>query len=64
MAEKTFLENEQTLEEIDHIGDCLKDAKAYGLELEVITWALKIMKRNPELSVKQAFSAAMAEWDI
>ena len=40
----------------------LEDAKEYGLEVEVITWALKYLKEDPTISIDQAISYGYYEW--
>ena len=40
----------------------LMRATEYGLEAEVVTYALKYMKENPELSYQMAMEYAYDEW--
>lgn len=57
--------NENTKELIDEmqiLGELLDTALEYGLEVEVIYWALKYMKEHPEVSPLEAFASGVAEW--
>lgn len=40
----------------------LATAKQYGLETEVVVWALYAMQRDPKLTVSQAISEGLSEW--
>ena len=42
----------------------LNDAHNYDLEAEVILWALKAMKENPNLTIIEALEAGCNEWDV
>jgi predicted RNA methylase len=53
---------EETVAEIEFIGYMLDSALEYGLEVEVIYWALKYMKENPTTSPAEAFALGVAEW--
>ena len=53
---------EETIEEMQLIGDMLDSALDYGLEVEIIYWALKYMKENPTTSPAEAFALGVAEW--
>lgn len=46
------------------ISGALKDATEYGLQIEVVHSALKIMKDHPEVEIDAVINAAMVEWDI
>jgi hypothetical protein len=48
-------------EELELIGIQLDMALEYGLELEVIYYALKAMKENTSLSPAQAFALGVTE---
>lgn len=50
--------------ELTSIGDALKNASEYGLEPEVIWSALKAMRENPKLSIQEAMTAGILEWDL
>ncbi len=48
--------------ELDAIGNMLDIALEYGLEVEVIYFALKKMKENPSLNPIEAFTLGVTEW--
>jgi hypothetical protein len=48
--------------QLEAIGKMLDTALEYGLELEVIYFALTTMKKNPELSPAEAFALGVTEW--
>lgn len=48
--------------EITAIGKLLDVAMEYGFEEEVIYYALRAMKQNPNLSPVEAFSIGVTEW--
>ena len=50
------------LEELKIIGNAIKNASGYGLEAEVVTFALKSMKENPQLSIVEAMIMGYEEW--
>lgn len=50
------------LEEYEAVRNVLKDASEYGLEIEVVIFALKYMKENPRLTVKEAIFLGYEEW--
>ena len=49
---------------MNYIQSRLADVNRYGLQVEVIYWALKAMKENSENSIESAFEAGCDEWDI
>lgn len=49
-------------EQMDAIGNMLDVALEYGLELEVIYYALKYMKQNPDILPAEAFLMGVSEW--
>jgi hypothetical protein len=53
---------DETTEEMQLIGDMLDSALEYGLEVEVIYWALRYIKENPDTSPAQAFALGVTEW--
>lgn len=53
-----------TTVESDYVRKCLKDASEFGLEADVVTWALYHMKQNPEQTIEQAMETGMIEWDV
>ena len=44
------------------IRSFLKDARDYGLETEVVMWAIKSMKEDPSISISQAMARGFYEW--
>jgi len=50
------------IDELLIVADFLDDAKKYGLEAEVVTFALKYMKENPSLTISQAITYGYDEW--
>lgn len=50
-------------ETIDYIHHRMRIVKQYGLEIEVIVFALRAMKQNPKLTVVEAFECGCDEWD-
>jgi hypothetical protein len=63
MAKKQ-VKDEDTLKELDYVAECLRDAAAYGLEHEVVLYALKAMKSNPDITIQVAMERGMEEWDV
>lgn len=55
---------ESITKEMEYVCQCLSNAREYGLEADVVTYALKHMKENPELSISQAMEAGMCEFDV
>jgi predicted RNA methylase len=49
-------------EQKDIIDKGLDTAIQFGLEVEVIFYALKAMKENPKLTPAEAFVFGVAEW--
>ena len=54
----------EVTDEMDDIANALNEASKYGLEVEVICWALKAMKECPHYTIGQAMEAGLLEWDI
>jgi len=50
--------------DLSNVSLTLKKAKEQGLEVEVITSALRILKSNPEMSIKDALVCGLKEWDV
>lgn len=48
--------------ELDIVYSFLRDAKVYGLESEVVLWALKYMKQHPESKIEEAMTHGYDEW--
>jgi hypothetical protein len=40
----------------------LKDAMDFGMETTVVTWALRLMKNNPEMDISDAIITAYEKW--
>lgn len=55
-------DKKETVDEMQAISDMLDTALEYGLEVEVIYWALMYMKKDPDVSPAQAFTLGVAEW--
>jgi hypothetical protein len=51
-----------TLNEIDAVSIALANAYQMSLEVEVVTWALKYMKENPNLTIDEAITMGYYEW--
>jgi hypothetical protein len=48
--------------ELDIVYSFLQDARLYGLEPEMVLFALKYMKKNPDSSIEDAMSYGYWEW--
>ena len=53
-----------TNDDIKAVDHALTEAKKHGLEVEVIAWALNAMKKDNTLTIEQALSIGLEEWDI
>lgn len=53
---------ESVTEQMDAISEMLDAAMEFGLEVEVIYFALKYMKETPTASPAEAFALGVAEW--
>lgn len=49
-------------EQIEAIDQMLDSAIQFGMEVDVIYWALKYMKENPTVTPAEAFALGVAEW--
>ena len=49
---------------LEYVSSALKEAAQFGLEEEVIVWALKAMKEDPTISIIEAFERGCQEWDV
>jgi hypothetical protein len=58
----SLLEPEDIHKSLDIVDAILHDARDFKLETEVVTWALKYMKRNPNLTISDAITLAYEEW--
>lgn len=56
------MEQNDAGQQMDAIGSMLDVALEYGLELEVIYYALRYMKENPKISPVEAFTLGVSEW--
>jgi hypothetical protein len=54
--------NQGTIEQISLISDLLNGSKEHALDPEIIFYALKSMKENPELEPYEAFAIGHSEW--
>lgn len=50
--------------DIEHVSDALAIASGLKLECEVVLWALKAMKNNPNLTIVEALDHGLGEWDL
>lgn len=53
---------DEILKEFRAVEIALKEAINEGLEVEVVVFALKVMKENPSLSIEEAIFAGYEEW--
>lgn len=49
---------------MEFIAGRLHTVSKFGLDAEVVTYALKFMKENNHASIEEAFEAGCAEWDV
>lgn len=54
--------NKETTDQMQVISDMLDTALEYGLEVEVIYWALEYVKKNPDVTPAEAFALGVVEW--
>ena len=47
---------------LDIVANYIEDAGQYGLIAEVVYFALRYMKKNPESSIEDAISYGYYEW--
>jgi len=52
------------IEEMNAVKFTLEESSKYGLEVEVIYFALNAMKKNNNLTVIDALQFGLEEWDI
>jgi len=50
-------------DEMSGVSNCLKQAKQFGLDVEVILTAIKIARENPEMTTFECMYASLSEWD-
>ena len=48
--------------ELSIVNEFLLEATQYGLQAEVVYWALKAMKEDPKLSIQTAMYYGLTEW--
>lgn len=48
--------------EINYIGYLLKEASNYGVEAEVVAYALQAMQDDSELTIERAMEIGFKEW--
>ena len=56
------MEEETTIQSMDIVFNALKEASKFGLETEVVVWALESMRSNPNQSVGTAMMNGFDEW--
>ena len=54
--------NDNIIEEIAIVNELLLSASEYGMQSEVVGWALQNMKENPNLSISNAMELGYTEW--
>jgi hypothetical protein len=55
-------EEENQLKDEEDIELILEEANNYGLRIEVEQWAIKFLKKDPNLSRLEAYVQAYNEW--
>ncbi len=48
--------------EMDAVAIALEQSREEGLEVEVVTWALRYMKNDPTLTISEAITMGYYEW--
>ncbi len=48
--------------EMDAVATALEQSREEGLEVEVVTWALRYMKNDPSLTISEAITMGFYEW--
>lgn len=54
--------SDKMVQNIEEAKVTLQLANCYGLEAEVVTWALIEMKCNPKLEISEALKLSVQEW--
>ena len=54
--------NSEIIEELQTVKNLLLKSSEYGMQSEVVTWALQNMKENPSLSIGDAMEIGYSEW--
>jgi hypothetical protein len=52
----------ETAEELKLVYDALQQAKEYGLEAEVVLYAMKALKDDEILTIGEALACGLGEW--
>lgn len=65
--EEMFNERHEPIQEniyelMEYVKYTLEEAKEWHMETEIVVWALKYMKDDPNLTVKQAMAHSFNEW--
>jgi hypothetical protein len=53
---------EMLVSEMDAVAIALEQSREEGLDVEVVTWALRYMKENPSLTISEAITMGYYEW--
>lgn len=53
---------ESVSDALDYVKYTLEEAKEWHMETEVVVWALKYMKDDPTLTIKQAMAYSFNDW--
>ena len=62
IKESKFYMSNEDCKNMETINNALNGAAEYGLEVEVVYWALKAIKENPSLSIEEAIEIGFLEW--
>ncbi len=49
-------------QDMQNVDFYLREAREYGLEVEIVSYALKYMKQDCTIGIVEALSLASAEW--
>jgi hypothetical protein len=65
--QKRFNEIHEPIQEsisdaLDYVKYTLEEAKECHMETEIVVWALKYMKDDPTLTIKQAMAYSFNDW--
>ena len=55
-------EQSETGKDVQYIARVLKEAHKFGVEAEVVSWALFGLKGNPAMTVREAIDYGYMEW--
>jgi hypothetical protein len=55
-------DTEMLVLEMDAVEIALQRSREEGLDVEVVTWALRHMKKNPSLTISEAITMGFYEW--